>query len=518
MYPFLHSFSHGGVKYALKWHVEDLTDWVERSSIDEVLEMIGQHLANLQAEEPQAESLMKAISQKAGVSLGSIKASRKKNLVEIAAEPEIVAENESCSESHSMLHEKATHGDIIDDYIRRYDDCRIYEGVFYSWENGSIWQSHTKEYIQSKVRTLYNNVKACAQVNHYGGIAKMILQEEAIRVEEWPEPIGFPCSDGFYTVNVGGFEKQDYAKELYCRFKMKVKPNFHMKTPNFDKVVANVKNPVLYQQLFGLALGGYLNKLQTIFIMYGDGGSGKGVTSNIMTAMLPKRRLTHFALPELNDNIFRSRLADVRINFTAEVERGKKFSLRSLLEMSGGGDIAARGIYQSPSEFKAMCSFVISTNNWFPLDTIGKETERRFGSSIVQFAKREEDAEVDIHLSEKIVDQELPGVLAWAMEGVRLFLEHGFEDELSRELYRRWTSSIDPVELFIDECIQFTNRRDFIDRAEVWKRFQQFCKDSEYYPVKKGDFFARLMKHPRFSEPVKSDGKIKIFGARWLDS
>jgi len=511
--PFLYSFSHGGVKYALKWHVDDLTDWVERSSKDEVLDMFGTHLVNLQAEEMQAESLIKVVSKKIDVSISSIKATKKNKIAEVAAEPGVVVDNASIP--CVTLSDKATHGDIIDDYIRRAGDCRIFGDTLYSWEGGSIWQNHSKGYIREKIRNLYNHVKVCTQVSHYSGLAKAILEEERLIVSEWPEPIGFPCSDGFYTVSVDGFDKQDYAKELYCRFKMKVKPDFHMRTPNFDKVIANVNNPVLYQQLFGLALGGYLTKMQTIFMMKGEGGSGKGTTNTILTAMLPKKRLSHFTLPDLNDNVFRSQLADVRINFTDEVDKDKRFSLRSLLEMSGGGDIAGRGLYKDPTEFKASCSFIICMNNFFPLSTVGRETERRFGSSIVEFKAREKDAAADFDLANKIIDKELPGVLAWAMEGVRLYLEYGLEDELSRKLYREWTISVDPVELFIDECIEFTHKRDYLERPEIWKRFQQFCIDGEYKPIRKGDFFSQFLKDHRFSDPAKVHGVVRLFGARW---
>jgi phage/plasmid-associated DNA primase len=121
----------------------------------------------------------------------------------------------------------------------------------------------------------------------------------------------------------------------------------------------------------------------------------------------------------------------------------------------------------------------------------------------------------DFDLASKVIDQELPGVLAWAMEGVRLYLEHGLEDELSRKLYRDWTISVDPVELFIDECVEFTHHRDYLERPEIWKRFQQFCTDSENKPVKKGDFFARFLKDHRFGKPAKVHGVVRLSGARW---
>ena len=516
--PFLHSFSHGGVKYALQWTYEDLLEWIETANEDEIDDWFSIHAANTDASDIQLEKLSKAVAKKVGVSVVAVRKEVKAKLAEKTSENDVGDEIDPKCMYGVTVAPDASHGDIMEDYIRNTGDCKTFGGSVYSWEGGTIWQQHTQSVIKKNLWTYYNHVDHCQIKSDYLALAGMVVNDSDVNVLQWNEAFGFPCSDGFYLIKDEKVEKVEYTKDLMCRFRMGIKPDFSMKTPLFDKILANIENPVLFQQLFGLAVSGYLNKAQKVMVMKGTGGAGKGTIENVMMAMLPTSRVTTVSLDQLNQDYFRAHIAQSRVNFMSEVRTGKgsrKIDITGLKEITGGGIITARFIYSSTFNFRSTCSFVISMNDNFALSPVGPETERRFGHSMVQFTKGDAHHEI-IGLADMIIADELPGVLAWAIEGVKMYFQHGLEDSLSMELYKRWELSTDPVALFLEENVNITgSARDYVDRAEMWKRFQDFCSKGGYGEWRKGDFFADLDKYSKIGPIKKADGIYKVFRVRW---
>jgi phage/plasmid-associated DNA primase len=219
-------------------------------------------------------------------------------------------------------------------------------------------------------------------------------------------------------------------------------------------------------------------------------------------------------LDNLNDAVYRVQLADARINFTSEVGR-KKLNLTGIKEAIGGGLLTGRALFQGPVQFYPNCSFVISMNHFFPLEESGSAVARRFGDTIVQFSKNHEE-QID-NLAQIIIEHELPAVLRWAMDGVELFMECGLESLLSNELFGKWITSVDPVSLFIDEQIEFSYRIGIsgVKRGDLWKRFKDFCSDSGYYLVRKGDFFEQISHVKGMDKVVKMKGEATYVNAKW---
>ena len=496
----LKSFNHGEVKYEILWSYDDLRNWCESASMEDLGELLPIFLNSVDASDVALSQLTKEYAKKLGVSSAVVAKASKK-----VEEPE---------ETDTFVDKDATHREIADDFIHRLGDVRSF-GNLYVWQpGGTIWKTLSKSTIEKQLGIDYAHTQLCKVTSHYRGISSLIMQEESIMVDHWPEVIGFPCATGFWTVTKEGFHKQDYDRDLFCRFRMPIDPDLSGRPmPSMSKIIFNTENgagnDILFQQIFGLALCGMLPKLQKIAVFFGQGGTGKGTVSDILKAMLPSSRLTNLYLDQLVDPTFACKLADSRINFTGEVDKRKKVPLKALFAMSGGGTVAARDVYKSSIEFKNSCGFMISTNNFFHLDSVGTETERRFADTIVEFFKRNDSQDDD--LGARIIDRELGLVLSWAMRGVQLYLTHGLVTGHSRELYERWTSGVDPVALFVEEHISFSYPRDWFDQAAAWKKYKEFCLESGYREGNKGDFFAELLKFPKLRSE-RSGGVRKIKG------
>lgn len=513
---YLKSFAHGEVKYKLVWNYEDLKEWVENADEEEILSLFPNFISNCFCEELQEDALIKVAAKRGKVTTSVVRKSSQ-NYKDNRTEEE--------SDTEIYLDKEATHREIVDNFIYRAGDAKIF-GNLYVWKDGGdIWETWSKPYIEKKIGHDYKNVRLCKTTPHYEQLARLVMKDEAITTEAWPEEIGFPCSDGFWKVDKEkGIYKVPYTREMLCRYKMKIKPDFSNKPmPEFGKVLRNVTgegrygnmgaNDILFQQLFGLALCGMLPKMQKIVMFFGTGGAGKGTTHDIIKAMLPKKRVTNLMLEQFTKHDYVIKLWDSKINFTPELSKRKTPELQQLYAMVGRGDIAARDLYASSMEFKSNCGFLISTNFWFKLETTGSETERRFADTIVEFVKNSEES--DIELAEKIINRELPLVLAWAMRGVEMYLKEGLANGHSRELYSKWLSSVDAFTIFVEE--HFTKKatsRDSVLRGEVWKKYCDFCERTGYFRMQKGFFFDAIRGLPHVRED--KSGEFKFFGLRWL--
>lgn len=493
--PFLNCLDHGGIKYALKWTYEDLLTWTNEADEDEVEENASHFLHNSVCSNIQQGKIMKALSKRLSVPVADIKADVKETFKSSSDSDDAGFEPTSGS---TTLSKEATHVDIINDYIFSKGDCKGYgDGLFTYNSVSGVWDKLSANYIQKDLGNKYNHVQRCMRVSDYQGIAKSILNEDTISVTEWKPVPGIPCSDGFYKVTDKGVEKVPYTKELGCRFKLGFKPDYSMPTPNWQRVIDNVDNEILFQQLFGLCLSGYLVDMQKAFVMQGVGGSGKGTTDSVMSAMLPKRQITAVSLDKLNDPKFLLPLVDSRVNIISEVSSNKMLDLTGFKAVVGGDAVAAWQLFVGQKTFRPNCSFVLNLNQWPKLSQVGPEIKRRLGDTIVKFSKNHE-GQID-GLSQAIIDNELPGVLAWCLEGIEHYFNDGLWNETSLKHYEDWTNAINPVTLFFTERVKFEDGA-YIKQSDFWRAYVAFCSDSEYFPGNKGTFLGQVKDMPGVSE------------------
>jgi len=282
-------------------------------------------------------------------------------------------------------------------------------------------------------------------------------------------------------------------------------------------VLANIENPKLYQQIFGLLLSGYLRETQTVAVFYGTGGSGKGVSTKIMKALLTGDRVTSLSIGEMNIPEKRSALVDAVINIVPEVARTEKnINTNGLKMLTGGDTVSARYLHHDAFTFEPTCCHLLEFNDWPRLDpSSGEEIRRRVGSTIVKFDKNHTDKVLD--LAEKIIERELPGVLAWAIAGIEDFLLiGGFDSAVSSTYFELWMASSSPIDGFLEDLCEFGDHRGEdkvgVIRGDLWKAFKKYCIDNELATetsvMKKTDFLAAVQKDPRI--------RLKKIGGEWF--
>ena len=177
-----------------------------------------------------------------------------------------------------------------------------------------------------------------------------------------------------------------------------------------------------------LALGYCLTgstREHALFFAYGAGKNGKSVLLNTAT-----RILGDYAVTAAMDTFTASkgdkhptdlaRLDGARLVAASETEEGRAWAESRIKQLTGGDRIAARYMRQDFFEFTPRFKLFIVGNFQPVLQNVDEATRRRF--NIIPFVHTPPTPDKD--LEEKLV-AEHPQILAWMIEGAKLWFEHG---------------------------------------------------------------------------------------------
>jgi putative DNA primase/helicase len=502
----MHSFAHGSHTFVLKFDFTGLSKWVD--SVDDITLQDDYTSKVLQSvlTRIETEKITKEVAKRLEVKPTTII----KDVVSKAKET-----------TNKTLSIEATHDELALALFRTFgDDFKLYAGALYSFD-ATLWQKTSKEFLQGKVGKLFAHCNLCKTHGHYKGIVSHGMETlESHKVTTWKSQYGFPCSDGFHKVYLDGPKKgivlEPYTKEHNARFKLGFRPDFKMRTPYWNKILANVVNPRCFQQAIGLILAGMMTPvLQSALVMKGAGGTGKGSTAVVMRAMLPKGRVTAIEIKDMSTPEVVVSLADAVVNFAPEIPPGsKQLNTEGFKSLIGCDEVRMRQLYAQSNFFVSNAAHVLSINTWPTLDSSDSSIKRRLGDFIVEFQKNYD--EKILNLGDKIVEHEISGVLAWAMNGVSDYLQNGLDTEHSHEMFHSWTQSFDSIERFLSDCtVRSTTDRGCVEsQSLLYQAYKKYCEDSNFHPRSKGTFFAQL-DEDRTLEKIKS-GVIKYKGIKLL--
>ena len=233
------------------------------------------------------------------------------------------------------------------------------------------------------------------------------------------------------------------------------------------------------QRAVGYALTGS-TRAQVMFILYGEGANGKSTFLETLQTLFgdyaQQSDAATFAVRQhdgpRNDV---ARLMGARLVATIETEEGQRLSEVLVKQVTGGDTITARFLHQEFFEFKPQFKLFLATNHKPEIWGTDHAIWRRI--RLIPFTVTIPPAEQDEALPDKLV-AELPGILAWAVEGCRQWLEQGLEEpDAVRAATGAYRDEMDLLAGFLSACCVLETR------AQVWARdlyraYQAWCQEN----------------------------------------
>lgn len=208
------------------------------------------------------------------------------------------------------------------------------------------------------------------------------------------------------------------------------------------------------QRAVGYSLTGE-SREHVIFLPFGSGANGKSTFIETIAQILGDYAMTTSAETFIGrkDNSATNDLARLHsARFVSAVEGGenKRLSEAFIKSVTGGDLITARFMFKEFFEFRAIFKLWLATNHRPQIRGADDGIWRRI--RLIPFNASFAEQDRDRGLREKLQD-ESPGILAWALRGAVNYLRSGLGDAIAvDEATAEYRSDMDTFGLFLEQC------------------------------------------------------------------
>ncbi len=232
--------------------------------------------------------------------------------------------------------------------------------------------------------------------------------------------------------------------------------------------------------------------LQKALFMYGSGANSKSLILNVISAALGKENIVEHSIESLCEDGSRT-VADLEgklLNICTEVSR--KFSMENFKKLIVKETMTARRLYGEPYPINNYASLLFSCNE---LPRSIEHTPAYFRRLlIVPFLKTIPEDKQDRTLGDRIIANELSGVLNWVIQGLQRLLKQGqlTKSELVEKALSEYKIDIDSVASFIDDNNWEKSTTDNMSLQNLFEGYMTYCKDTNVHACSRKTFTARL--------------------------
>ena len=370
-------------------------------------------------------------------------------------------------------------------------------GIIYRWE-GRYWEEYARDFIEQKALLM---LKDDADGARAANVAGMICKLSTL-------PLGRVMNDhsdliclenGMLNLTTGAMLPHD--KNYYASYMLPVSfdPKQIADCPRWKQfLVEAVCDPEVIreiQKFFGYCLTRE-TKYERMLIMVGDGGDGKSTLLKVLKALVGAKNCTHIPMGRLEDQFYLSKLVGKLLNTFSEIE-AKAMQSQEIKALVSGDPISASFKNETPFDFEPYCKLAYSTNK---LPKMLDNSDGFFRKIMIvkmtrQFVKTDN---ADIDLIGKLLS-ELPGIFAWALNGLADLREDGGFKASAAML-----QNLDEYKTMNNNILQFIKRHVVADpRGKEYKQTQAQFQGKDLPSVY--DQYVdrcRWWNSPPFGEPV----------------
>ena len=240
------------------------------------------------------------------------------------------------------------------------------------------------------------------------------------------------------------------------------------------------------QQAIGYSLSGSVSE-RVFFILYGTGSNGKSTFLETLRKILGDYiwTLTSDALIRQNNPLHPTHIAQMRgrrFVYTQELPNGARLNESLLKTLTGGDTTSPRLMHQDAQNIAPTWKMWLSTNHLPVIDARDKAMwDRVKVIQIIHRFERENSADRG-EMIDRLVSQEGPGILRWAVDGCLHYLHQRLkiEPHAVSSATMAYRNKMDPIGRFIeDRCLD--NRLDpscWVFFSDLYEAFVSWCEDS----------------------------------------
>jgi putative DNA primase/helicase len=373
-----------------------------------------------------------------------------------------------------------------------------YEGSLYVVDSKeAIWVRFQQEKVVRIVAETHDGNSHCARSSDYFGIANHALMLATDDTYFADAPIGLATPDGFYRIEDNQILVAPLTPAHRQRVKINVTPE-NVATPLFDAFLnetfksnlpeEEAQQVALVQEIAGAIMTGCMHKFHKAGLFYDPfGRAGKGTLERILRELVPPSFVTAVSPFNWDKEYYLASLVSTRLNVVGELPEGKSIPAAAYKTVIGGDLLTGRHPNNRPISFKNEAGHLFMSNHFI---TTNDHSEAFFARwLLIRFpnSRLRLGLPLDPGLSDRIIQQELPGIAYWALTGAkRLLSQDRFSSSIMHNrLMEQWRRTTNSLEEYIHECCI---RKGYyhVRRAELYQAYKQWCGENGRRPFSKG--------------------------------
>jgi putative DNA primase/helicase len=246
-------------------------------------------------------------------------------------------------------------------------------------------------------------------------------------------------------------------------------------------ILGGDKNLIGYlKRVVGHALTGDVTE-KAIFFLYGDGNNGKTTFLEAIREVLgdyagqiPIESLMVKQGDGISNDI--ARLKGLRFVTSSEAEQGKKLAEQKVKQLTGMGKVQARFLYGEFFEFDPTYKVFMDANHKPEIRGTDSAIWNRI--KLIPFIVEISPEKMDKKLLQKL-KAELPGILAWAVQGCLNWQKSGLgEPKAVTAATQGYREEMDTVGRFLEEECDLGGDYDTTSKA-LYDAYKKWCQDRQ---------------------------------------
>ena len=319
------------------------------------------------------------------------------------------------------------------------------------------------------------------------------------------------------TLNLGTLELQphnrdntisklaeyEYNKNATCPMFTKYLQRIFRSNPNKDEIIK------FLQRAVGYSLTGSTQE-QCLFLLYGSGANGKTVFLDVMLEVLGEYGTTTQSRTfttergQINNDI--AALVGRRFVCASENSSDSKLDEALIKQLTGGESISARFLHKEFFVFKPKFKLWWGFNHPPAISDMTNSIWRRI--KIIPFTEILPESEWDKKLSLKIIANELPGVLNWAIEGLKEYNKIGLQQpEVITAATKNYKNDQDVLrDFFVSTYLETDSESDEVKASDLYAAYKMWWLNIESSKPMSSTKFGRLIRDRGIHKVEKNTG------------
>ncbi|MBL8439862.1 MAG: hypothetical protein JNK96_01440 [Betaproteobacteria bacterium] len=363
----------------------------------------------------------------------------------------------------------------------------------------SIWERKPLEHLIRLVAKMHDGKAFCSRSSDYRAVALLAISLATDDRYFAEAPLGLACPGGFYQIAGKALKTEPLTPDHRQRVMLSIDPEA-MPTPMFAKFLHETfkaapehageeqQQLTLLQEIAGGIMLGITHKYQTAVLFYEPfGRAGKGTIERLLRGLVPEDFVSAVTPFKWNQDYHVAMLAGKRLNVVGELSDITPIPASDFKTVIGGDLITGRHPTERPITFTNEATHLFMSNHMI---TTKDQSEAFFARwKIVEFpnSRLRSGLPLDENLAQRIIDNELPGIAYWALEGAARLLRNGkFSASAAHDrLMAKWRRSTNSLEEFIYECCELLPSGTY-KRSDFYIDYSSWCPDNGRRAFSKG--------------------------------